>query len=103
MIRDDKSKYLLFIEPHKSEKLESPINDTLTKVVELALSKAIKGVSHYSDLQDMGDGIETMLKGGPYLLPSFHNKSAYKGFHRTSCGELSECVDYLLENGGKIV
>lgn len=99
MIRDDKSLYLLFIEPRSSEKLLNPIDDELTQVMELALSKAKKGTSNYSDLDDMGHGIETFMNGQDFILPSFHENSAYRGVHRTHCGELSDCVDYLLENG----
>lgn len=99
MIRDDKSLYLLFIEPRSSEKLLNPIDDELTQVMEIALSKAKKGTSNYSDLDDMGHGIETFMKGQNFILPSFHENSAYCGMHRTHCGETSDCVDYLLENG----
>lgn len=99
MIRDDKSLYLLFIEPKSIEKSVQPIDDELTEAVELALSKAKRGTSHYSDLDDTGNGVETLLKGQTITLPSFHERSAYRGVHRTHCGEISDCVDYLLENG----
>ena len=53
MHRNDKSKYLLYIEPKKEEKLKEPINDELTELMEMALSKAKAGTSRYSHLDDM--------------------------------------------------
>jgi len=47
MNRDDKSKYLLYIEPPVSEKLKSPIEDGITKLIEMSLSKAIPGASRW--------------------------------------------------------
>jgi len=85
MYRDDKSKYLLFIEPPKKEKLHEPIDDELTGLMEKALEKALGGTSNYSNLEDLG----TFREG----------KGGYKGFHRTECGENSTSRDFLLENG----
>ena len=95
MHRDDNSKYLLFIEPKKEEKLNTPINDELTEVMELALSKAKKGVSRYSDKDN--DGIVWKYRGKD--LPPFGTSGRYMGVHMTDCGESSECYDLLLENG----
>lgn len=99
MNRDDKSKYLLYIEPKKEEKLKEPINDELTELMEMALSKAKKGASHYSDIND--DGVEYKLtwNNKSIMVPSFHANTAYKGFHGTECGEVSTNYDYQLENG----
>ena len=84
MHREDNSKYLLFIEPKASEKLKEPINDDLTKMMEMALSKAKEGVSGYSTISDKG---------------KFREHCAYKGTHHTECGQRSSNCDYLLENG----
>lgn len=84
MHREDDSKYLLFIEPSASEKLEEPIEDDLTELMEMALSKAKEGGSNYSDRNDNG---------------SFRPGVAFKGIHRTDCGARSSNRDFLLENG----
>lgn len=84
MHREDKSRYLLYIEPLKKEKLTSPVNDELTKLMEKALENSVQGSANYSDTNDEG---------------SFVENSAYKGFHTTDCGETSSNKDYLLENG----
>lgn len=84
MHRDDKSKFLLYIEPKKEEKLDNPIEDNLTKLMEIALSKAEKGTGSYSDITSDA---------------RFRTGSGYKGIHRTECGQTSSNNDYLLENG----
>jgi hypothetical protein len=84
MHRDDSSKFLLYIEPKKEEKLDTPIEDNLTKLMEMALSKAQKGTGSYSDTTG-----EARFRPG----------SGFKGSHRTECGERSSNVDFLLENG----
>lgn len=105
MHRNDKSKYLLYIEPKKEEKLKEPINDELTELMEMALSKATAGTSRYSHLDDMGDGWEPPENSGLFRLfkgkkiPSFGSSAAWMGMHRTDCGEMSTCRDYQLENG----
>ena len=50
MHRNDTSKFLLYIEPKKKEKLRDPINDEITKLMELAFSKAKSGSANYSDI-----------------------------------------------------
>ena len=104
MHREDNSKYLLYIEPKAIDKLKEPINDELVEIMELALSKAKVGVASYSKLEDMGDGYEFKWndpKNGTQkrLVPSFSEGNAYRGSHRTECGERSSNKDYLLENG----
>ncbi len=84
MHREDNSKYLLYIEPVASEKLKDPINDDLTKLMEMALSRAKVGGAQYSDLSD----IEGKFRVG----------SGWRGCH-TCNGERSTNHDYLLENG----
>ena len=104
MHREDNSKYLLYIEPKAEDRLKEPIDDNLTKMMEMALSKAKKGSSNYSDLKDMGDGFDWVMQGVKYKgetrrVPSFNDRSAYRGYHRTECGKSSSNCDYLLENG----
>lgn len=99
MHRDDKSKYLLYIEPKKEDKLKEPINDELTELMEMALSKAKKGAANYSDTNDNGVEYEWTWNGKSMMIPSFHTNTAYRGFHRTECGERSTNRDYQLENG----
>ncbi len=84
MHREDNSKFLLYIEPDATDKLKEPIEDDMTKLIDFALSKAKSGVANYSS------------KDQP---ESFSEGSAFKGVHRTSCGEISSNNDYLLENG----
>jgi hypothetical protein len=104
MHREDNSKYLLYIEPKVIDKLKEPINDELVKIMELALSKAKSGAASYSKLEDMGDGYEFEWndpKNGTQkrLVTSFSEGNAYRGSHRTECGEKSSNKDYVLENG----
>jgi len=99
MHRNDKSKYLLYIEPSKEEKSEYPLEDNLTRLMELALSKSQKGTANYSDIKDMGDGYDWVYNGKTNRIPSHRTGSGYKGTHRTDCGERSSNQDYLLENG----
>jgi hypothetical protein len=99
MHREDNSKYLLYIEPPAQDKLQEPINDELTQLMEMALSKAERGTANYSNLQDLGDGTDWTHKDKTYRVTSFRKGSGYKGTHRTECGERSSNTDYLLENG----
>src|ERR1035437_3404159 len=98
MHRDDKSKYLLYIEPTKEEKLAEPIEDSLTELMKMAITKAQKGGVSYSKLDDMGDGTDFTWRDVTHRVPSFHTGSMYKGVHRTDCGEHSTNCDFLLEN-----
>lgn len=84
MHRIDDSKFLLFIEPKKEDKLTNPIDDNLTSIMKHALEKAKHGASTYSNL-----GTEAQFQIG----------GAWKGIHYTDCGERSENYEYLLENG----
>jgi len=84
MHRNDTSKFLLYIEPKKKEKLRDPINDELTKLMELAFSKAKCGLANYSKIN------ETEV---------FRN-DGWRGCHTTDCGYKDhDNNDYLLENG----
>jgi len=84
MHREDNSKYLLFIEPKASEKLEEPVNDDLTELMEMAISKAEEGISNYSN------------SSSDFY---FRKSGGYRGSHTTDCGEKSGSKDLLLENG----
>ena len=104
MHREDNSKYLLYIEPPAIEKLDTPIDDDLTKMMEMALSKSKKGLAGYSDLSDMGDGYDLDFSdmGDGFTcerIPSFCEGGGYRGVHRTECGQNSSNTDLLLENG----
>ena len=99
MHREDNSKYLLYIEPKMEDKLKQPIEDDLTKLMEEALSKSKEGTSHYSKLDDMGDGYKYTYNGITNDIPSFSTGRGFRGVHRTECGERSASCDFLLENG----
>ena len=58
--------------------------DELTRIMQLALSEAITGMSNYDE---------------PNEEPEFYECAGYRGFHRSDCGERSKSCDYLLENG----
>ncbi len=84
MNRIDNSRFLLFIEPSEIEKSKTPVNDELTKTMQLALNEATEGISNYSEMNK-----KETFRYGP----------GYKGFHTTDCGKLSNNHDYLLKNG----
>ena len=89
MHREDTSLYLLFIEPKLEDKLQEPIEDELVSLMEMALSKAKQGGTRYNDIYNNG-----LIEG----RSAFRENTAYKGVHRTHCGEISNNCDYLLEN-----
>lgn len=84
MHREDKSKFLLYIEPNYNKKSKEPVNDILTEIMQLALDEAEKGVSNYSHLDEE---------------PRFNKGFMFRGFHTTSDGKNSSNCDYLLKNG----
>lgn len=84
MHRNDKSKFLLYIEPSKSEKSEHPISDELTEFVEFALSEGVAGIANYSRVKES---------------PNHVAGDGWRGRHYTDCGECSTNKDYLLKNG----
>lgn len=84
MHRNDKSNFLLYIEPSIEDKLIRPIDDELIDLMELAFSKSQVGSANYSGINDE---------------ESFHMESGWSGSHQTLCGENSSNHDYLLENG----
>ncbi len=84
MHRVDNSQFLLYIEPPIEAKEKISIDDSLTKIMEYALSKAKAGTANYSDLKNP---------------PRFDEGSGWKGMHITACGEMSQAKDFLLENG----
>ena len=99
MHREDNSKYLLYIEPKANEKLTNPIDDELTQLMEMALSKAKIGGARYSNLDDLGDGHDIIWRETTQRVPSFMEGAGFMGMHTTECGEWSDNHDYLLENG----
>lgn len=84
MHRNDTTNFLLYIEPKSEEKLEIPIDDNLSRVMEYALSRAKIGAANYNSENEE---------------PRFSAGMGYKGFHRTDCNTKSDNKDYLLENG----
>jgi hypothetical protein len=84
MHRIDNTCFLLFIEPKKEEKLETPLDDEISRIMKVALEEAKQGTSNYSR---------------PNEMPYFFESIGYKGYHSTDCGEKSYPADYMLENG----
>ena len=84
MHRNDKSKFLLYMEPKKEEKSSQPIDDDVTILLTLAVRKAKSGAANYSELKEP---------------PSFREGGGWKGFHTTDCGERSDNKDHQLQNG----
>lgn len=93
MHREDDSLYFLFIEPKKEEKLLEPIDDDITRFIEMLLENTTSeddfcrtktGISEYSNLENKG---------------SFEEGGAWRGFHMTDCGEVSDNKEYQLFNG----
>ena len=67
MVSNDKN-FLLYIEPKKEDKLETPINDELTSLMEMALSKA-KVIARYRgwhtvDCGQRSDNRDYLLENG---------------------------------------
>ena len=84
MHRNDDSLFLLYIEPRKEEKLKEPIDDDVTRLMELAYSKSTSGGANYSSLNE---------------IPRFTFKDGWRGWHSTECGEESDNHDHILQNG----
>ena len=84
MHRTDNSCFLLYIEPKKEEKSETPVDDEITMVMQVALSEAAHGTSNYYETDER---------------PVFNKGSGYKGYHCTDCDTKSASCDYLLQNG----
>lgn len=86
MHRDDKSKYLLFIEPELKDKSAEPIDDEWTELMQKALNQSTPGGSGYSEVNCSG---------------AFHvgNEFWFRGSHTNCDGVRSDCKDFLLQNG----
>ena len=82
MHRNDSSRFLLYIEPKKEEKLKKPIVDDLTLLITKAMSESIQGSANYSNIN----------------LPEEFYNDGFMGEHETDCGEESDNHDYLLKN-----
>lgn len=84
MVRDDKSKFLLYIEPSPEQKGKIAINDEYTSLFRLALSEAKLGKSNFKET-----GVPEEFKEG--------NK--HRGTHKCADGMESTQQDYLLPTG----
>lgn len=84
MRRIDNSRFLLYIEPKAEQKSKEPIDDEITKTVEMCFNKAKIGTADYSNLESNGN---------------FREGGRWKGWHTVDCGEHSGNNDYLLGNG----
>lgn len=83
MDRIDNSRFLLYIEPKKEEKRETPVNDEITEIMERAFSEAQSGAANYSRIGE----------------PEHFSNGGWRGWHTCDCGETSTGHDYLLKNG----
>ena len=84
MHRVDSSKYLLFIEPPKSEKSEEPTSNELIDNLQFMFDNSIPGSSRYNN-----ESSDFHFRAG----------SGWRGIHQTNCGEHSSSKDYLLPSG----
>lgn len=82
MIRDDKSKFLLYMEP-KLAPIE-PIDDLMTRFIQDCFDETIKGAANYSSVGEK-----------EHFTPG----SGWRGCHRCACGEVGGNHDYQLKNG----
>ena len=85
MQRDDKSKFLLFIEPTLEQKASIPMDDEYITLLRMAMNDAKLGASNYDE------------PGVPE--PVFREGSRYKGVHTNCDGIQSSNYDLLLPNG----
>jgi len=85
MIRDDKTKFLLYIEPTSEQKGQIMIDDEWTMLLRVAMSEGKLGTSNYSE------------PGEPEII--FDEDKRYKGVHFTEDGVSSANYDILLPNG----
>jgi hypothetical protein len=84
MHREDKSKYLLYVEFNPKDKCEFAVEDELTTCIEQMMERAKEGSSFYSIIEDNG---------------TFHENSGYRGCHQNLDGSKSTNKCYLLPNG----
>lgn len=87
MNRSDDSYFLLYIEPTRAQKSETPVDDHLTQVMMIALNLGKKGTADYFDVEN------------PTLYPVFNENESWKRGHKTACGTSSDSHDYKLLNG----
>lgn len=85
MERNDKTKFLLFIEPKKEQKSAMPVEDENTQLLRVALADGKLGISNYGDI----GAKEATFKEG----------DRWKGFHIADDGIHSGNYDILLANG----
>ena len=84
MHREDKSKYLLYIEFNPKQKCEFAVEDELTTCIEEMMKAAKEGTSFYNNKEDDG---------------TFHEGGSYKGYQMNLDGSKSTSKCYLLPNG----
>ncbi len=85
MVRDDKSKFLLFMEPTPEQRSGTAINDEYTNLLRVALSDAKIGKSNFKDTS--GNPVE------------FKEGNKHRGTHKCSDGIISGQQDFLLPTG----
>lgn len=90
MHRIDNSRFLLYIEPLKTEKLETPVIDEITEIMENVFNNSIRGVANYNEI-DKPELFQIGLNGDGQPIH-------YWGFHITDCDVCSTNIDYLLFN-----
>mmetsp|Transcript_9123 Transcript_9123/g.15209 ORF Transcript_9123/g.15209 Transcript_9123/m.15209 type:complete len:173 (+) Transcript_9123:67-585(+) len=83
--REDTSKFFLYIEPRAQSISDTPVDDELTKSLELAFSQAKQGTADYENLASRGK--------------QFKEGGGYRGMHFVEDGQVSTTCDYLLPNG----
>lgn len=86
MIRDDSSKFLLYIEPELKIKAAIPMEDEYTMILRTAMAEGKLGISNYDEL---GGDVEV----------NFRENDRWKGCHYTEDGMQSSNYDILLPNG----
>jgi hypothetical protein len=72
MNRIDNSRFLLYIEPKKESKSETPINDEITEIMKVAFSESKSGAANYSRIGE---------------LEQFSN-DGWRGWHRVTSSYL---------------
>lgn len=90
MIRTDKSKFLLFIEPTLEQKSQIGLNDEYTQVLRMAMQMADLGTSNYKNV-----GQEPIFNKGKHYPPMLGIPAGY-----VCCdGTKSHNTDFLLPGG----
>lgn len=91
MVRDDKTKFLLFMEPTIEQKAQRPLNDEVTMIMRAACSEAKLGTSNY----DVPMSTEVEFNEGKKYWPML----GIPGVHTCCDGVQSTNYDLLLPGG----